>query len=106
VSTASGCDTTTTLENPLSILTETASEHEATYRYMQDDDSGEYFVSIKDIVGTLLDFAGKLEGLGGIQGQIGDAFTQVAVQIAEPFMDLDRPGALHILPVGAARANG
>jgi hypothetical protein len=90
----------------LSILTETTSEHEATYRYMQDDDSGEYFVAIKDIIGTLLDFAGKLEGLGGIQQQIGDAFTQVAVQIAEPFMAFDQPGALHILPGGAAGANG
>lgn len=103
---ASGCDSTTTLENPLTLLTETTSEHEATYRYMQDDDSGEYFVAIKDIVGTLLDFASTLEGLGGIQQQIGDAFTQVAVQIAGPFMELDQPGALHILPGGAAGANG
>jgi hypothetical protein len=106
VSTASGCDRTATLENPLSIITKWTSEHEATYRYMQDDDSGEYFVAIKDVVGTLLEFAERLEGLGGIEQQIGDAFTQVAVQIAEPFMQLDQPGALHILPGGAASANG
>ncbi|MFJ6508701.1 hypothetical protein [Streptomyces sp. NPDC091879] len=104
MSTASGSDTTKTLENPLSVLTETTSEHEASYRYIQDDD-GEYFVAIKDVVGTLLELADKLEGLGGIQEIIGNAFTQVAVQLADPFMDLDQPGALHILPGGAAGAN-
>jgi hypothetical protein len=106
VSTASGSDGTTTLENPLSVTTETTSEHEATYRFMRDDESGEYYVAIKDIVGTLLELADQLQGLGGIQEQIGEAFTQVAVQIAEPFLELDQPGALHILPGGAARADG
>jgi hypothetical protein len=105
VNTASGSDTTT-LENPLSVTTETTSEREASYRFMHDDDSGEYFVAVKDVVGTLLELADQLEGLGGIQEAIGSAFTQVAVQIAEPFMDLAQPGALHILPGGAASANG
>jgi hypothetical protein len=104
VSTASGSDTTKTLENPLSVLTETTSDHEASYRYMQADD-GEYFVAIKDIVGTLLELANTLEGLGGVQEAIGNAFVQVAVQMADPFMSLDQPGALHILPGGADGAN-
>jgi hypothetical protein len=88
VSTASGSEpTTTTLEYPLSIVTEVASEHEAAYRYVVGDDE-ETYVSIKDIVGSLLEFSEKLEGMGGIFEQIGDAFTQVAVQIAEPFMQV------------------
>jgi hypothetical protein len=94
-----------TLESPLTIVTETVSDHEATYRYLLDDND-EYFVSLKDVVGTLLELAEKLEGLGGPQESIGNALTQVAVQIAEPFMELEQPGALHILPTGAARANG
>jgi hypothetical protein len=89
VSTASGSETATTiLENPLSIVTEIASEHEAAYRYVIGEDDGETYVSIKDIVGSLLEFSEKLEGMGGVYEQIGDAFTQVAVQIAEPFMQV------------------
>jgi hypothetical protein len=88
VSTASGSETTTTtLENPLSIVTEIASDHESAYRYVVGDDE-ETYVSIKDIVGSLLEFSEKLEGLGGVYEQIGDAFTQVAVQLAEPFMQI------------------
>lgn len=89
----------------MSVITETASEHTATYHYMTDDD-GEYYVAIKDVVGSLLSFADKLQGLGGVQEQIGDAFTQVAVQLASPFMDLDQNTApvltLHTAPSGAA----
>jgi hypothetical protein len=88
VSTASGSEPTTTiLENPLSIVTEIASDHESAYRYVVGDDE-ETYVSIKDIVGSLLEFSEKLEGLGGVYEQIGDAFTQVAVQLAEPFMQI------------------
>jgi hypothetical protein len=88
VSTASGCKpTTTTLEYPLSIVTEITSDHEAAYHYIVGDDE-ETYVSIKDVVGTLLEFSEKLEGMGGIYEQIGDAFSQVAVQIAEPFMQV------------------
>uniref|UniRef100_A0AAU3I9M3 Uncharacterized protein n=1 Tax=Streptomyces sp. NBC_01393 TaxID=2903851 RepID=A0AAU3I9M3_9ACTN len=77
----------TVLENPLSIVTEIASEHDAEYHYLLDDE-GEHYVSIKDVVGSLLEFADRLEGLGGVYEQIGDAFTQVAVQLAEPFMQV------------------
>jgi hypothetical protein len=88
VSTASGSEPTTTiLENPLSIVTEIASDHESAYRYVVGDDE-ETYVSIKDVVGSLLEFSEKLEGLGGVYEQIGDAFTQVAVQLAEPFMQI------------------
>lgn len=96
---------TTTLDTPLSILTQTVSDHEASYRYLLDD-AGDHYVALKDIVGSLLEFADKLGGLGGIQEQIGDAFTQVAVQLAAPFMELEQTGGLHILPGGAAGANG
>jgi hypothetical protein len=70
----------------LSIVTEVASEHEAAYRFIIGEDDGETYVSIKDIVGSLLEFSSKLEGMGGVYEQIGDAITQVSVQIAEPFM--------------------
>ncbi|RZU36043.1 hypothetical protein EV284_3530 [Streptomyces sp. BK022] len=72
----------------MSIVTEVTSEHEATYRYLTDDD-GDYYVSIKDVVSSLLSFSDKLEGMGGVYEQIGDAFTQVAVQLAEPFMQIE-----------------
>jgi hypothetical protein len=89
VNTASGSETaTTTLENTLSIVTEIASDHEAAYHYIVGEDDGETYVSIKDVVGSLLEFSEKLEGMGGIYEQIGDAFTQVAVQLAEPFMQV------------------
>jgi uncharacterized protein YkvS len=108
VSTASGSEptTTTTLENPLSIVTEIASDHEAAYRYVVGDDE-ETYVSIKDIVGSLLEFSEKLEGLGGVFEQIGDALTQVAVQIAEPFMQVPTETAtvlslLNTAPLGGA----
>jgi hypothetical protein len=78
---------TATLENPLSIVTEVTSSHEAEYRYLLDDE-GDHYVAIKDVVGSLLEFADRLEGLGGVYEQIGDAFTQVAVQLAEPFMQV------------------
>lgn len=71
----------------MSIVTEIASDHESAYRYVVGDDE-ETYVSIKDIVGSLLEFSEKLEGLGGVYEQIGDAFTQVAVQLAEPFMQI------------------
>jgi hypothetical protein len=94
VSTASGSEPTTTiLENPLSIVTEIASDHESAYRYVVGDDE-ETYVSIKDVVGSLLEFSEKLEGLGGVYEQIGDAFTQVAVQLAEPFMQIPTEAAI------------
>lgn len=90
----------------MSIVTEVASEHEAAYRYVIGDDE-ETYVSIKDIVGTLLEFSEKLEGMGGVYEQIGDAFTQVAVQIAEPFMQVPTETAtilslLNTSPLGGA----
>jgi uncharacterized protein YkvS len=108
VSTVSGSEpTTATLENPLSIVTEVTSEYEATYRYVVGEDDGETYVSIKDIVGTLMEFAQKLEGMGGVFEQVGDAFTQVAVQIAEPFMQVETEPAtvlslLNTSPSGGA----
>ncbi|MER5754408.1 hypothetical protein [Streptomyces sp. NPDC002088] len=89
----------------MSIITEAASEHEASYRYLTDDE-GDAYVSVKDVVGSLLEFADKLQGLGGIQQQIGDAFTQVAVQLAEPFMDIERETVvltLHTSPLGGGQ---
>lgn len=79
------------IQNPTLTKEPTVANVNSTLHYITSDD-GNHYVSIKDVVNTLLDLEEEAKGdtnTPAVGKMVGLILGQIAVQIATPFMEID-----------------